>query len=314
MTTTQSPFNEAISRLKPKGKEPRSARILDGWVTQAQLSIGGETGGGRLGWLIASTVVVAALQRAVDESGPLFLLKGGTLLQHRLGLDARATSDVDGLVRGDLTRFLAVLDDVIREQWGPLTIERGTVEVIRTPDRVMKPMRFDVRVRVGTTIWRKIQVEVASDEAGAGNESEFVIPPSLAGFGLPSPDTLTTLALRFQIAQKLHACTDPHDPPASINDRPRDVVDLLLLRDLIQTEGRPSLLELRGAAEAIFTARAADARALGRPERAWPCVVVAHPHWPRDFDAARVGSYSEVTLEDAVVALNAWIALIAEAT
>jgi hypothetical protein len=44
-----------------------------------------------------------------------------------------------------------------------------------------------------------------------------------------SPDTLATLALRFQIAQKLHACTDPHDSPASINDRPRDVVDLLLL-------------------------------------------------------------------------------------
>jgi hypothetical protein len=44
-----------------------------------------------------------------------------------------------------------------------------------------------------------------------------------------SPDALATLALRFQIAQKLHACTDPHDSPASINDRPRDVVDLLLL-------------------------------------------------------------------------------------
>jgi hypothetical protein len=26
-----------------------------------------------------------------------------------------------------------------------------------------------------------------------------------------------------------HACTDPHDSPASINDRPRDVVDVLLL-------------------------------------------------------------------------------------
>jgi hypothetical protein len=103
-----------------------------------------------------------------------------------------------------------------------------------------------------------------------------------------SPDTLATLALRFQIAQKLHACTDPHDPPASINDRPRDVVDLLLLRDLVRTEGRPTLLDLWVAAEPIFAARAVDARALGRTERTWPCVVVAHehggptsgPHWP----------------------------------
>src|ERR1035437_2970692 len=72
------------------------------------------------------------------------------------------------------------------------------------------------------------------------------------------PGPLATLPLRFQIAQKLHACTDPHDPPASINDRPRDVVDLLLLRHLVRTEGRPTLLELRVAAEAIFAARAVD--------------------------------------------------------
>lgn len=311
---SQSPFSEAINHLKPKDKEPRSARVLDGWVAQAQQTIGGQTSGGRLGWLIASTVVVAALQRAVDETGPLFLLKGGTLLQHRLGLDARATSDVDGLVRGDLTRFLAALDDVIKSPWGPLTMERGPVEVIKTPTRVTKPMRFDVLVRVGPTTWRKVQVEVAPDEGGAGDSAEVIRPPSLAGFGLPSPDTLATLALRFQIAQKLHACTDPHDPPASINDRARDVVDLLLLRDLVLSEGQPALRELREAAVAIFTARSDDARALGRVERTWPCVVVAHDHWQADFAAARVGTYLDVTLEDAVAAVNTWINQIADAS
>ena len=65
---SQSPFSEAINQLKPKQKEPRSARVLDGWIAQAQHSIGGEFSGGRLGWLIASTVVVAAPQRAVDEA------------------------------------------------------------------------------------------------------------------------------------------------------------------------------------------------------------------------------------------------------
>ena len=100
-------------------------------------------------------------------------------------------------------------------------------------------------------------------------------------------------------------CTDPHDPPAAINERPRDVVDLLLLRDLARTEGRPTLLELRVAAEAIFAARAADARALGRAEHTWPCVVVAHEQWRPDFAAARVASYVDVTLEDAVAKVNA---------
>ena len=43
--------------------------------------------------------------------------------------------------------------------------------------------------------------------------------------------------MRFQIAQKLHAVTDPHEPPDLINDRARDVVDLLLLRDLYRHNG-----------------------------------------------------------------------------
>lgn len=139
-------------------------------------------------------------------------------------------------------------------------------------------------------------------------------PPSLAGFGLPDPDQLATLELRFQIAQKLHACTDPHDPPAAINDRPRDVVDLLLLRALAQAEGRPALAELRFAAEAIFAARAADARTLGRPERTWPCVVVAHRHWALDYATAQQSARVDVPLEGAVAIVNNWIEAIAAAT
>src|SRR5665647_839949 len=76
--------------------------------------------------------------------------------------------------------------------------------------------------------------------------------------------------------------------------------------DLVRTEGRPTLLELRVAAEAIFAARADDARALGRTERTWPCAVVAHEHWRVDFGAARTGSFVDITLEEAVVAVNSW--------
>ena len=37
---SQSPFSKAINQLKPKEKEPRSARVLDGWIAQAQQSLG----------------------------------------------------------------------------------------------------------------------------------------------------------------------------------------------------------------------------------------------------------------------------------
>ena len=36
-------------------------------------------------------------------------LKGGTLLQRRLGLASRATKDVDGLIRGDLATLRSVI-------------------------------------------------------------------------------------------------------------------------------------------------------------------------------------------------------------
>jgi hypothetical protein len=53
--------------------------------------------------------------------------------------------------------------------------------------------------------------------------------------------------MRFQIAQKIHAVSDPHEPPDSINDRARDVVDLLLLRDLAAETGNPMLAEISAA-------------------------------------------------------------------
>lgn len=112
---------QSLDGLKPKSKSPTSARVLHTWIAQAQDRLG--SAGPRLGWLVAATVVAAALQRAVDESGTaLFLLKGGTMLQYRLPGMSRTTQDVDGLVRGDIDRFIAELDATLGEPWGSLTL------------------------------------------------------------------------------------------------------------------------------------------------------------------------------------------------
>src|SRR5882672_9864045 len=123
-----------LRTLKPKTKQPVSASVLNTWISQAEGRLGEEAKGGRLGWLIASSVAVAAVQRAIDaDSRQLFLLKGGTLLQHRLNATARSTKDVDGLIRGDMDAFLLALESVLAEPWGPLTLRRGEVEVIDVP-------------------------------------------------------------------------------------------------------------------------------------------------------------------------------------
>lgn len=112
--------------------------------------------------------------------------------------------------------------------------------MIDVPTKIIKPRRFDIVLEMRGVTWRRIQFEVSPDQAGIGDEHETLEPPPLSGFGLPDPDALVGIAMRFQIAQKLHAVSDPHEPPDSINDRARDVVDLLLLRDLAAATGSPT--------------------------------------------------------------------------
>lgn len=242
----------------------------------------------------------------------MFLLKGGTLLQHRLDATARTTKDVDGLIRGDMEAFFTALEEALDEPWGPLTLRRGTVETIDVPTKLVKPRRFDIVLSLRGVTWRRIQFEVSTDEAGIGQEREFIEPPPLAGFGLPDPDVLVGITMRFQIAQKVHAVSDPHEPPLSINDRARDVVDLLLLRDLMVATGTPTLAEVREAAVAVFEARAADAARLGQPMRTWPPTLLAHTHWADDYIRAAASGAIGISLEDAVGELDTWITEIAD--
>jgi hypothetical protein len=104
--------------------------------------------------------------------------------------------------------------------------------------------------------------------------------------------------MAYQIAQKVHACTDPHDPPASVNDRARDVVDLLLLRDLIDATQHPTLSEVRAAIEDIFTTRATETRTVGAAPRTWPTRGTAHAHWGPSF--ARAADSAGLTIAPAV--------------
>lgn len=309
MEADRQSLSASLSDLEPKAKTPASARVLNAWITQAEDRLG--TAGPRLGWLVAATVASAALQRAVDEEGStLFLLKGGTMLQYRLPGMSRTTRDIDGLVRGDIDRFLAELDKTLREPWGPLTLVRGEVETIEVPHRIVKPRRFDLTVQLNGITWRRVQVEVSPDEGHAGAVAETIPAPSLAGFGLPSPGDLVSMSMAYQIAQKVHAGTDPHDPPAAVNDRARDVVDLLLLRDLAATTGQPTVGDIREAIVDVFTARAIDATAAGTQARTWPTRSHAYPHWTPSFARAAESAGLAISLPDAVDQLNAWLDMI----
>jgi hypothetical protein len=175
------------------------------------------------------------------------------------------------------------------------------------PHKLIKPRRFDVLVTLGGITWRRIQVEISPEEGSAGSVWEEIAAPSLAGFGLPTPDHLVTLAMQYQDAHKDQAATDPHEPPEHVNDRSRDVVDLLLLRDLARDTSHPATDAIKAAILDIFAARASEAETLGRRPRQWPARLVAYPHWRATFDKATQSAGLDITLEEAVGQVNAWL-------
>ncbi len=92
-----------------------------------------------------------------------------------------------------------------------------------------------------------------------------------------------------------------------MNDRARDVVDLLLLRDLTETTGHPPLTEIRVAVKDVFAVRAAEADATGGVARAWPARLTAHPHWEPSHTSAAGSAAIAITMADAVEQVNAWL-------
>ncbi|MCL2785061.1 MAG: nucleotidyl transferase AbiEii/AbiGii toxin family protein [Propionibacteriaceae bacterium] len=299
-------LSQGVSALKPKDKTPNSAHVLDVWITKAERDLNSD--GGRLGWLVASTIATAVLQQTLDgQDEPSFLLKGGTLLQHKLRAPTRTTTDIDGLIRGDIETFLESLDALLVQSWGPFEFKRSPIEVINVPTKVIQPRRFRLIITLSNKTWRGVQVELSPDEGLAGQAYERTAAPSLSGFGLPTPDFLASLAMQYQIAQKVHASTDLHDPPECVNDRARDVPDLLLLRDLANETGHPNNLSIKAAILDIFKARADEAEILELTPRLWPARLVAYPHWRESFEKAAQDAGLNNTLEDAVAQVNAWL-------
>ncbi|MEG0217726.1 MAG: hypothetical protein RR655_05315, partial [Raoultibacter sp.] len=177
--------------------------------------------------------------------------------------------------------------------------------------KIIKPRRFEIMLSIRGQTWRRVVVEISPDEGRAGSTQEVFRAPNLAPLGLPSPDYLVGMAMSYQIAQKIHGATDPHNPPEYVNYRARDVVDLVLIKSLIEADGTPSNSEIESAVNDIFTARANEAKVLARTPRYLPAKVVPCPHWEEDFAEAAKSCNLNISLSEATEIVNAWINKIA---
>ena len=196
----------------------------------------------RLRRWVSTMILLGALGRAGDDAHR-FLLKGGVALELRLRLRARATKDVDIIVTPDRSAdILEVLQEALEEPYLDFAFRLTDASTIEhTPAQ-----RISVKMAYKGKPWATLRLEASGPEPGS-DEVEQISAFSLTQLGLTDRTKLRA-GPAIQIATKLHAVTERFDDRD--NDRFRDLIDLLLLRDL-----EPDLTRLDEARRNVFTSR-----------------------------------------------------------
>jgi hypothetical protein len=191
-----------MSPARPK--RPKTKARLDRLITDWQNASGQPVS--RLNLRIAAMMFAGALARVVDpDEEKVFALKGGMAMELRLGDRARATRDVDVILRGDQRQLADLLDEALATPYSGFEFRRE--EIVR------HRVRADVRqVGVQVSFERRglstLKVEISPAETGR-EEFEAIPGARLHVVGLDGPELVDVLATNWQIAQKLHA------PPSS---------------------------------------------------------------------------------------------------
>jgi len=242
-------------------------------------------------WL-NTMIVTAVLDRVRDEAGkPIFLLKGGAAMELRLQLRARATSDYDAAFRTQTGEVIDRLDEALAHPWHGFDLTRDAPESIPNTQAV----RVRLRLRYKRRNWGSVKLEMAPVEGSMGAELDRINAIPLDQLQVPLPEMASCVSLRYQVAQKLHACTEVFDEGRE-NDRFRDVMDILLVEDSLRDVG---LGLVREACIDIFTVR---------NKHTWPPTVTVYDSWHATFAAlARENRFTPEDIDEAAAALTALI-------
>lgn len=258
--------------MSMRDESPPSARVLTKWV-DAFAREHGLTPKRVRDWI--SYMVLAGRLEEVGAAGdgPQFFIKGAVALEMRFPSKARATRDIDFIVDGVEGENLT---DALRE---------ALVEGLQGFDFRVKGESYvmpndSIRVEVALDYkgkgWGTVQVDMSPRE-GDRTEVELVDPLDLEPFGLVTPEPLRCLALRYHFAHKIHALTEPSRSEDTPNERFRDLVDALLIREILD-----DLLEVRAACVEVFSFRGTHA---------WPPLFEPPGFWREPFErlAQQVG-------------------------
>ncbi|MDD2857195.1 MAG: nucleotidyl transferase AbiEii/AbiGii toxin family protein [Candidatus Nanopelagicales bacterium] len=233
---------------------------------------------GRLQQHVGVLVVTQFFSALTDDHGdPLLLVKGGVSLELRRGIPASRTSkDLDAVIRGDIATVHDLLAEAGAQGWEGFTAVFTPPVAFEIPALGSDAFRFTAKINYQGKSFVSVPIEVSPIEAGNGDSYDKVSSEALALVGLPNSGAVPCMTLPWQVAQKLHACTETVDEPRA-NDRAHDLVDLQLLEALLVDE---PLDHTRAACVAVFA---------GRSKHQWPPVLVTLPHWPSIYVRAMEG-------------------------
>ncbi|NGM16635.1 hypothetical protein GMI70_01195 [Eggerthellaceae bacterium zg-893] len=199
---------------------PNSRRNLDEAIKRLAASQGEAPL--RVRDVLANTVVAQMLPDGV--------IKGGSAIKLRLGdAGTRFTTDLDCARSASMDSFLGSLQRSLDEGWEGFAGRPARGRPARPkdvpPHYVMQPV--DVKLSYKGKPWCTVKLEVGHNEIGDADDADFCLADDVAAMfeslGFPRPRPIPLMKLHYQIAQKLHALTEPG------SRRAHDLIDLQLL-------------------------------------------------------------------------------------
>ncbi len=278
----------------PRDRPARDVRGLQRWISRWS-DASSETQA-RIQRRIALVAVAAMLDSARDPGGePLFVVKGGSALELRYESQARATRDIDLEFTGTLDEIHDAVAACVDTGWSGFSGRVLDPQPLSIPWGSVAGQRLTVRLTYLGRPFASIPLEVVTKRS---SEVEYVHSLRLDSVGLPSPGPIPCLSLPYQVAEKLHACTDPLDGERA-NDRVSDLMDLILIEEL---SPELDLSNTKRACVAVFT---------DRSTHPWPPVVSSSPQLGQLWSALVADTgFSISSLTDAAERVNSLIAAI----
>ncbi len=279
------------------GDKAHLERLIDRWSKDDEAA---QATAGRLRRLVSISVLATMLDGLDCDGQPRLAFKGGAGLELRFGPTARASQDVDALVNIDVDEAFAEIAHRLAAGWegftGTLTERTKITRAGTTP----APQRCKIKLSYKARPFATLAFELGRAEAGSFVFLERVPNAvDLARVKLGPAGEVVVLGVHYQIAQKLHACSEI--PDEATNPRVHDLFDIVLLSSLARDAG---FTHTRAACEDTFA---------HRNKHPWPPTLPDWPDWPQLWLALDVPDDARFSYQEARALVARLIADITDA-